>query len=390
MSIFKRGKIWYGSYTTPCGKRIKESLGTEDKKQAQELHDKRKAELWRIAKLDNFPNVTFDEACLRWIEEKANKKSLDDDKGRLGFWLLHFSGTRLKDITEAKIYSAISKMKNRQEQLRWESRVNSAKRKGIEIPVYQEKEVSIATKAKHLALLKSMMRSAERDWKWIEKSPVIKVPSAREKRIRWLEPDEAERLINECPEPLRSTVEFALATGLRRSNIINLAWSQIDMQRKVAWIEPENSKSGKAIGVALNDTACCILTRQLGNHQKWVFVHTMSAKRSDGSQTNSIRKMRVDSNTAWRAALKRAKIENFRFHDLRHTWASWLIQSGVPLSVLQEMGGWESVEMVRRYAHLAPNHLTEHAKQIDGVFDRFNKKISSHVPNLSHLKILKG
>ncbi|CAB3775455.1 Integrase [Bacteriophage APSE-2] len=93
MSIFKRGKIWYGSYTTPCGKRIKESLGTEDKKQAQELHDKRKAELWRIAKLDDFPNVTFDEACLRWIEEKANKKSLDDDKGRLGFWLLYFSGT---------------------------------------------------------------------------------------------------------------------------------------------------------------------------------------------------------------------------------------------------------------------------------------------------------
>lgn len=240
-----------------------------------ELHDKRKAELWRIAKLDDFPNVTFDEACLRWIEEKANKKSLDDDKGRLGFWLLYFSGTRLKDITEAKIYSAISKMKNRQEQLRWKSRVNSAKRKGIEIPAYQAKEVSIATKAKHLALLKSMMGSAERDWKWIEKSAVIKVPSAREKRIRWLEPDEAERLINECPEPLRSTVEFALATGLRRSNIINLAWSQIDMQRKVAWIEPENSKSGKAIGVALNDTACCTLTRQLGNHQKWVFVNTM-------------------------------------------------------------------------------------------------------------------
>ncbi|WP_215231453.1 tyrosine-type recombinase/integrase, partial [Neisseria gonorrhoeae] len=67
-----------------------------------------------------------------------------------------------------------------------------------------------------------------------------------------------------------------------------------------------------------------------------------------------------------------------------------LIQSGVPLSVLQEMGGWESVEMVRRYAHLAPNHLTEHAKQIDGVFDRFNRKISNHVPNLSHLKILKS
>lgn len=78
--------------------------------------------------------------------------------------------------------------------------------------------------------------------------------------------------------------------------------------------------------------------------------------------------MRVDSNKAWRSALKRAGIEDFRFHDLRHTWASWLVQSGVPISALQEMGGWESVEMVRRYAHLSPNHLTEHAKQIDVVF----------------------
>ncbi len=58
-------------------------------------------------------------------------------------------------------------------------------------------------------------------------------------------------------------------------------------------------------------------------------------------------------------------VEVFRFHDPRHTWPSWLIQSGVPLSVLQEIGGWESIEMVRRYAHLAPNHLSEHARKID-------------------------
>ena len=95
------------------------------------------------------------------------------------------------------------------------------------------------------------------------------------------------------------------------------------------------------------------------------FVHTKAKNRSDGSMTPVVRKMRVDGNTAFRTALKRAGIENFRFHDLRHTWASWLIQAGVPLSVLQEMGGWESIEMVQRYAHLAPNHLVEHARRID-------------------------
>ncbi len=77
--------------------------------------------------------------------------------------------------------------------------------------------------------------------------------------------------------------------------------------------------------------------------------------------------MRVDANKSFKFAMKQAGIEGFRFHDLRHTWASWLIQSGVPLSALQEMGGWESIEMVKRYAHLSPVHLQEHAKNIDSI-----------------------
>lgn len=377
MSLFRRGEIWYASYSLPGGKRIKESLGTTDKRQAQELHDKRKAELWRVDRLGDFPDVTFEEACLRWIEEKSDKKSLDTDKGRMGFWLEHFEGVRLKDITEARIYSAVSRMHNRSNLEIWKARVEAARKKGKPDPVYVAKPVTTSTKAKHLALMKAILRAAERDWKWLEKAPVIKIPTVRNKRVRWLEKDEAKRLIDECPEPLKSVVKFALATGLRRSNIINLEWQQIDMQRRVAWVNPEDSKSNRAIGVALNDTACKVLRDQIGNHHKFVFVHTKAGRRPDGSVTPAVRKMRVDDGRAWKSACKRAGIEDFRFHDLRHTWASWLIQSGVPLSVLQEMGGWESIEMVRRYAHLAPNHLTEHAKQIDSIFN-------DDVPNMSH------
>lgn len=377
MSIFRRGEIWYASYSLPGGKRIKESLGTADKRQAQELHDKRKAELWRVDRLGDFPDVTFEEACLRWIEEKSDKKSLDTDKGRMGFWLEQFEGVRLKDITEAKIYSAVSRMHNRSHLEIWKAKVAAARKKGNPEPEYVAKPVTTSTKAKHLALMKAILRAAERDWKWLEKAPVIKIPAVRNKRVRWLEKDEAKRLIDECPEPLKSVVKFALATGLRRSNIINLEWQQIDMQRRVAWVNPEDSKSNRAIGVALNDTACKVLRDQIGNHHKFVFVHTKVGRRPDGSVTPAVRKMRVDDGRAWKSACKRAGIEDFRFHDLRHTWASWLIQSGVPLSVLQEMGGWESIEMVRRYAHLAPNHLTEHAKQIDSIFN-------DDVPNMSH------
>ncbi|EJP1356624.1 tyrosine-type recombinase/integrase, partial [Salmonella enterica] len=255
MSLFRRGETWYASFTLPNGKRFKQSLGTKEKRQATELHDKMKAEAWRVNKLGETPDMTFEEACVRWLEEKAHKKSLDDDKSRIGFWLQHFAGMQLKDITETKIYSAIQKMTNRRHEENWKLMDEACRKNGKQPPVFKPKPAAVATKATHLSFIKALLRAAEREWKMLDKAPIIKVPQPKNKRIRWLEPHEAKRLIDECPEPLKSVVEFALSTGLRRSNIINLEWQQIDMQRKVAWIHPEQSKSNHAIGVALNDTA---------------------------------------------------------------------------------------------------------------------------------------
>jgi integrase len=69
--------------------------------------------------------------------------------------------------------------------------------------------------------------------------------------------------------------------------------------------------------------------------------------------------------SAWEHSLRRAGIENFRFHDLRHTWASWHVMSGTSLQELMELGGWKSYEMVLRYAHLAPDHLKDAARRIE-------------------------
>ncbi|MFP1891033.1 site-specific integrase [Lonsdalea quercina] len=368
MSIKQRNGVWYCDITTPDGKRIRRSLETVDKREAQELHDKMKADSWRAAKLGEAPVKLFEEACIRWIREKSHKRSISTDKSRITFFLEHFRGRELSTITNDQIQIAISKAYDRKHRDRWELMRDRLRREGKPVPAYKAKPVSDSTKYSMQAFMRSLMRIAANEWGWLNSVPVVKARQPRNKRIRWLTHAEARRLIDELPPHMKQVVTFALATGLRRSNIIDLEWSQIDLTRRMAWIHPENAKGGKAIGVALNDTSCDVLRGQIGKHHRWVFVHEVAATKPDGNKTPEIRKLRVDGNKAWKAALKRAGIEDFRFHDLRHTWASWLVQSGVPLSALQEMGGWESIEMVRRYAHLSPVHLTQHAKQIDCIF----------------------
>jgi integrase len=171
------------------------------------------------------------------------------------------------------------------------------------------------------------------------------------RRIRWITPEQAQTLLAQLPQHQRDVVLFALATGLRQANVIKLEWSQIDLERSVAWIHADQAKGRRDIHVSLSSVAVDVLRKQIGKHTSRVF--TYEGKPIAWANT-----------LAWRKALIRAGIEDFRWHDLRHTWASWLVQHGTPLYVVQEMGAWESSEMVRRYAHLAPAHLVKHAEVI--------------------------
>lgn len=164
--------------------------------------------------------------------------------------------------------------------------------------------------------------------------------------------DEAASLISELPYHLASMVAFSIQTGLRQANVIGLQWSQIDLARRCAWIHPDQAKARKAISVPLSKTAVLILNAQVGSHATYVFTY----KGKPVTQVNT---------KAWRQALRRAGIDNFRWHYLRHTWASWHVQAGTPLNVLQELGGWESsADMVRRYAHLSSEHLAGYVDRL--------------------------
>lgn len=383
MSIFRRGETWYASFTPAGGKRIKQSLGTTDKQQAQELHDKLKADSWRVVRLGEPESITFEEACVRWLNEKTEKKTILEDRHQMSFWLPFLAGKQLREITEREIYAAVATTINRNHYNRWVQISAACRKKGKEPPVYTPKPAAQGTKIKRLSFIRSLLRAAEREWKVLDRAPFIRVPIAKNRRIRWLKPEEAQRLIKACSEPLKSTVEFALCTGLRRSNITRLKWEQIDLQKRMAWIYADDSKSGRAIGVALNDTACAVLRKNIGRHDEYVFVYLDTERRGGNDKSKTTRPVSSNSNTGWKSALRRAGIEDFRFHDLRHTWATWLIMAGVPISVLQEMGGWQTIDMVRRYAHFSSGHLSLHAKLIDDIF-------SKNVPNLSHVDFRDG
>jgi integrase len=329
MSIYKRGNVWWIRFTTPRGELVRQSAQTEDKQAAREFHDKLKAESWQVAKLGHKPARTWDEAAYRWLQETHQKKSHICDVYMIAWLQPYLSKKMLNEVTRDVV---------------------------MQIAEVKRKECSPSRANRFLALIRAILRRAEREWEWLEKAPTVRMYKEPKRRVRWITPAEVVTLLKELPEHQRETVTFALATGLRQANVVKLEWSQVDLERNTAWIPGDQAKGGSDIHISLNETAIAVLKRQQGKHPVRVFTY-------DGKPFNRA------YTVAWQKALKRAGIENFRWHDLRHTWASWLAQKGVPLTDIQEMGGWETYAMVKRYAHLLPAHLAHRAKVIDELID---------------------
>lgn len=324
MSLYKRGKTWWVAFTTPGGERIRQSAGTQDRTQAQELHDRLKAEAWRVVQLGDKPSRTWDEAALQWLMETQHKATHEEDKDKLRWLQAHFRGQYLHTLSRERIQ---------------------------QIGALKAAEASKPTANRYLALIRSILRRAEREWEWIERAPKIRLYKETGRRVRWLTRTQAESLLHRLAPHQSEMARFALATGLRQTNILELEWSQIDMSARKAWVHHDQAKARKAVGVPLNDDAIAVLRRQIGKHLRVVFTYRG-------------RPVKQVNTKAWRKALADLGITDFRWHDLRHTWASWHVQNGTPLHVLKELGGWETMEMVLRYAHLAADHLAAHAGNV--------------------------
>lgn len=215
---------------------------------------------------------------------------------------------------------------------------------------------------RELSVISAAINHAGRKWgvlitnpvryQWLKPEPL---------RLRYLEPSEAKTLLTKAralrPD-LASFITLALNTGCRKTELLTLKWSDIDINRRFFVLRPENTKSCRRRAVPLNAMALeAIKALQQGNNSEMVFPARCGAK--------------VKSyDWLFKKAVKSAGLEDFRIHDLRHTFASWLVSEGVELVKVRDLLGHTKISMTERYAHLMPNRLLDAVQVLDMFADR--------------------
>jgi integrase len=209
--------------------------------------------------------------------------------------------------------------------------------------------VKPATINRELACMKKAFNLAMKEWQWCRENPVSRIAMEREHnaRDRWLTVTEEKTLLLACGPWLSDVVVFAIGTGMRMGEILELTWRGVDFDRRTVMVF--RSKNGERRTIPASDRVLDVLkerfkTRPLDT--EFVFW-SKSQTRLEGGHLRR----------AFRLALSKAKIEDFHFHDLRHTFATRLAQQGVDLYTIQRLLGHKSPHMTQRYAHHSPESL---------------------------------
>ncbi len=266
--------------------------------------------------------MTLGEAVERYLKAKARKKSVAQDALHLG-QLKAALGERtpLVEVTAARVAA-------------WKADRLAAVNPRTGEPY------AAATINRPLAALRHLLRLAHEEWGAIPSMPRIRLEREPEGRIRWLEPDEEARLLAACrasrSPQLADIVTVALETGLRRGELLGLTWDRVDLSRGV--IRLEVTKSGRRREVPMRQA-----------------VYDVLAAMSEPREGRVWRQRRV--RTAFESAVAAARLDDFRFHDCRHHFASWFVMRGGSLQALKELLGHADLKMTLRYAHLSPEHL---------------------------------
>ena len=287
---------------------------------------------------------TLAEMLERYREEilpEYNLKERKDRARKLDWWSARLGSRLLAEVTPAVIS---------------EARMGLARAGGR-----RGKPVAATTQTRYLAVLRHVFGIAVREWEWVTENPVRRVRAPREPRgrVRFLSDEERERLLAVCEksyEPrLYPLVVLAVSTGARLGELLRLTWADVDLARGVAVLHETKNRDRRSLPLAGRASE---LLRQMASVRR-LGSNAVFAGRNGKA---------LFPRDAWEAALVKAEISDFRFHDLRHTAASYLAMSGATLAEIAEVLGHRTLQMVKRYAHLTEQHTSSVVSRMNSKF----------------------
>lgn len=287
---------------------------------------------------------TVGEAIDRYIETvlPLKPKSAPVQEAQLIRWRDEIGGIKLSDLHPPRIVTVRDRLT--------QDKVQGGNKR------------SLGTVNRYLAVFSHVMTVAMKEWGWIDHNPVLAVKKFKEAngRTRYLSDTERAELIEACNESsnpyLFLVVVIAISTGMRKNEILTLTWDNVNLTRGVAYLFETKNSEPRAVpltGLVLD------LLEEHRHKRSNSTTYLFPSPKGDWP---------IDIRSAWEAALKRAGLTDFKFHDLRHTAGSYLAMNGATPAEIAEILGHKTYDMVKRYAHLSDPHTA-------GVVERMNKKV---------------
>jgi integrase len=339
--IYKRGNVLWIRYAGLNGKMVLESSGSYKFKEAEAILIQKKNAVREgknpaTKRIDT--KTTFTQLAERYSDWMKNRhRSAESKQYRINQLVTHFGNLRINRFTTLLVEQHQTDL------------INS--------------KLAPASVNKNISILKAMFAKAV-EWKLVDKSILndiltVKQLTENNQRLRFLNLEEIPVLIDSCEKHLKPIVVTALNTGMRRGEILSLEWDK-HINLRQGFIELDKTKNDEPRNIPINTTLKNLL-QSISKRKDvpYVFFAPFSGQRYKGIKHS------------FKTALKTAKIKDFRFHDLRHTFASHLVMSGVDLATVAKLLGHKSIKMTLRYAHLAPQHL---AKAVDILDKAYNSK----------------
>ncbi|MBE0433086.1 site-specific integrase [candidate division WOR-3 bacterium] len=328
MSVFKRGGKWCIGYSLN-DRWVRKTIGTSKKlAELAEKEIKLKIAKGELLGIIERKRILFQDLCTEYLQySRANKTIQSHRRDRVSIrnLLVPFGDRFIHQITARDL----EHYKNR-----------------------RKDKVTPATVNRELSCIKHMFNKAV-EWGHLPDNQLRPVMKFKEPpgRMRYLQNEEISRLLNYCADHLKPIVIMALNTGMRKGEILNLTWGDVNLKNRMITIT--NSKNNSSRIIPINDATYGILV-SLGQQivEQYVFSHP------DGKPYRDIK-------DGFTAAVNRAKLSDVRFHDLRHTFASHLVMNGVPILEVQKLLGHKTLAMTMRYSHLSNKNLRDAVDKLD-------------------------